>query len=1282
MENKPDKKSPKVSRASPRKKPAPKREKLDHMPSNNHDYLAGLLDIAEDAVISVDSAQIVTFFNRGAAKTFGFAPSEIIGKRLDLLIPTRFVEAHRRHLIDFGESSESSRMMGQRGQIWGRRKDGSEFPAEASISKWGTGGEEIFTVFLRDISGRWKAQREIEYLNTLLAAQQEASLDAILVVDEKGVMTSFNRQYVELWGIPPEVVASRSDKRVLQSVLDKLEDPKEFLARVSYLYEHRNETSSEEILLKDGRILDRHSTPMFDRDGGYLGRVWYFRDITNRDRTEDSLRRTVAELNEAQRVAHVGSWRLDSVTNQVVWTEELYRMLGLDPGQPPPPYTEHQRLFTPESWKQLNTALPRAQETGVPYELELEMVRPDGAKGWMLARGEPQRDETGRIVGVRGTAQDITERKRAEHDARRVNRLYATLGQTNEAIVHSKSQQELLPAITRIAIELGGLVCAWIGFLDETTGFVIPVSVYGQGSSYADGIRISVDPDVPEGQGPGGVALRAGHPEACNHFLADPRTAAWHAAARAMGIASAAAFPLRQGGKVVGLLSLYSDEPSFFEGDVIRLLDEIAVDISFALDNFAHEERRRETEKAMRESEMRLRLALAASKQGIYDLDLQTGKRTYNREYVEMLGYNMEGFHEDADTFFEQIHPADRAVWLSNYNGYFSGDLPDFRIEFRMRTADGGWKWILSMGAVVEDDDEGKPLRFIGTHTDISERKAHEDRMRLSASVFESSNEAIVITDADLNIISVNNAFTSVTGYASEEVCGKHVRLLQSDRHDATYYDAMWRQINEYGQWQGELWDRRKNGEIYPTLAAISVVRNETGVVTHYVGISADITQNKHAEERIQQLAYYDALTGVPNRLLLQDRAQRALAQAQRDGTELALLFIDLDRFKTINDSLGHKIGDLLLQEVAGRLKKIVRDTDTVSRLGGDEFLILLSVEGVDGAARIARRLLVTVSEPYEIGGHSLRITCSIGISVFPKDSTSFEELFKNADVAMYKAKGSGRDAFHFYTSEMDAGAMERLELENSLRQALADNQFVLYYQPQINLINHLVVGAEALIRWQHPKLGLVSPATFIPIAEESGLIAPIGEWVLREACRQNRAWQKDRVLSVPVAVNLSIRQFSLSDMLVVVSDALRDTGLSATRLELEITEGLMMQDAERTLSVLNELKAKGVRIAVDDFGTGYSSLSYLKRFPLDRLKIDQSFVRDLVISRDDQAIASAITTLGHSLGLTVIAEGVETTEQLAILRSLGCNEVQGYLFGKPMSAQELEQYVRSLSVA
>ncbi|MFA5626374.1 MAG: EAL domain-containing protein [Thiohalomonadaceae bacterium] len=560
----------------------------------------------------------------------------------------------------------------------------------------------------------------------------------------------------------------------------------------------------------------------------------------------------------------------------------------------------------------------------------------------------------------------------------------------------------------------------------------------------------------------------------------------------------------------------------------------------------------------------------------------------------------------------------------------------------------------------------------------LYEKKTAHEQLQLAALVFDNSREMIAITDGQQHVLSVNKAFTKITGYHAEELIGKHIRTIKSNRHDKAFYTAMWRDISEAGFWQGELWNRSKQGALYPVLASIAAVRGKDGIINHYIAVSTDISKNKKAEEHIRYLAYYDPLTELPNRILLEDRASQILHKARNKQLSVACLFLDIDHFKTINDSLGHLSGDELLQEVASRINKALQHDEIAGRVGGDEFLIILADTEGSGAIQVAHHLLEVMAQPFVINKHTLYISISIGIAVYPNDGENFHELLKNSDIAKHKAKELGRNRYYFFTPELNEAAMERFTLERALRTALESNNLALHYQPQIDLKSGRVIGVEALLRWQHPELGFISPAKFIPIAEQSGLIAQIGTWVLQEACRQNKIWQENGLPPFTVAINISVRQFSLSNIASEVKQALASTGLLAKHLEVEITESLLAQDMEATLAMLQELSTIGVQIAVDDFGTGYSSLAYLKRFPLDKLKLDQSFVHDLEENPDDRAIASGVVNLGQSLGLGVIAEGVETEGQLAILQQLGCDEIQGYLFSRPLPADELADWLRN----
>jgi diguanylate cyclase (GGDEF)-like protein/PAS domain S-box-containing protein len=556
---------------------------------------------------------------------------------------------------------------------------------------------------------------------------------------------------------------------------------------------------------------------------------------------------------------------------------------------------------------------------------------------------------------------------------------------------------------------------------------------------------------------------------------------------------------------------------------------------------------------------------------------------------------------------------------------------------------------------------------------DITERRRAEAQIRLTAKVFESSNQGIVITDAQANIISANQAFEEMTGYAGEEVVGKTPRILRSGRHDKAFYADVWRSIAEHGYWQGEIWHRRKNGEIYPEWLTVSAVKDDRGEITHYIGASSDIGEQKAAHERINYLAHYDELTGLPNRTRLQELLATMTANAKGNHTKVAVMFMDLDRFKDINDSLGHAAGDALLAVFAERLRGCIRAEDTAIRLGGDEFVaVLADIQRSEHVALVAEKIIEAAAKPYVIAGRDIVSTLSIGISLYPDNGGDAGTLVRNADMAMYAAKETGRNNYQFFSAKMDQKASMTFSLENDLRKALEHGEFVLHYQPQVDLSSGRIVGVEALIRWQHPKQGLISPAHFIPFAEERGFIVPIGEWVMQEAFRQNREWQLAGLPAVPVAVNVSPLQFQQKDFVKKTVSLAEEAGLPPQYVELEITESAIMRDVQAAQTVLGALKAAGFQLSIDDFGTGYSSLNYLKRFPIDKLKIDQSFMQGLPTDVDDAAIVSAILAMAQALRLITVAEGVETAEQVEFLRVKGCDQAQGYYYNKPLPVERL----------
>lgn len=557
------------------------------------------------------------------------------------------------------------------------------------------------------------------------------------------------------------------------------------------------------------------------------------------------------------------------------------------------------------------------------------------------------------------------------------------------------------------------------------------------------------------------------------------------------------------------------------------------------------------------------------------------------------------------------------------------------------------------------------------------ERHRADEALRIAATAFE-SQEGMFVTDASKIILRVNNAFARLLGYSVAEIVGNHPDMFQSGRHDAHFFAQLWRSVDEAGSWQGEIWTRRKNGEIFPGWLSMTAVTDELGRVCNYVGTQIDITERKQAEDVIKNLAFYDHLTQLPNRRLLLDRLQQLVAALSRNQRHGALMFIDLDNFKTLNDTLGHDFGDLLLQQVATRLSSCVREDDTVARLGGDEFVVMLAnlspsrQEAAMQAEAVSEKVLATTTVPYDLAGHEYLISPSIGITLIGGHEGTVEDLLRQADIAMYQAKAAGRNTVRFFDPQMQAAIHARAALEIDLREAVWRHDFVLYYQPQVASSGRLL-GAEALVRWQHPKRGMVSPAEFIPLAEECGLILPIGHWVLETACKQLAVWAANpQTEPLLLAVNVSARQLSSPNFVTEVLALLQYTGANPARLKLELTEGLLLQNTEDVIAKMLALKAYGVGFSLDDFGTGYSSLSYLKRLPLDQLKIDQSFVRDVLADPNDAAIACTVVALAKSLGLTVIAEGVETAEQRDFLAENGCHTYQGYFFGRPGPAEAL----------
>jgi diguanylate cyclase (GGDEF)-like protein/PAS domain S-box-containing protein len=676
---------------------------------------------------------------------------------------------------------------------------------------------------------------------------------------------------------------------------------------------------------------------------------------------------------------------------------------------------------------------------------------------------------------------------------------------------------------------------------------------------------------------------------------------------------------------------------------------------------------------ALLEREQKLARVLEGSEQGYWDWNLQTNHFEVSARWEQMLGFESGEMNVSPQNWPNLVHPDDLPATLESIQTHVKGDTPSYESEFRAHTKSGAWRWISTRGRVMSRSADGRALVMSGTHTDVTERKLFEMAQKEAATVFSSSYEGIMVVSRQMLITKINPAFTRITGYSAADVLGQPPSILSSGKQDPAFYRTMWDALAHHNFWSGEVWNRRKDGELYAELLSISAVRDTHGEVQHYVGVFSDISQLKAHEAELDRIAHYDPLTGTPNRRLLADRLEQAIARCARNGHSLAVCFLDLDGFKEVNDRYGHAAGDALLVGVTRNLQHILRADDTLARMGGDEFVLLLSnIATPEECSLILERVLQATGEPVTIDGHAITISASIGVSLYPTDHADADALLRHADQAMYLAKEGGKNRFHLFDPEHDRKAQVHRKFVDTLRNALDNGEFVLHFQPKVHLVSGQLIGVEALIRWQHPERGLLPPIEFLPFLNGSALEKPLGEWVIHAALAQATDWSR-LGMPVSVSVNISASHLLHPDFYDYLQGMLERHGdVPANTFELEVLETAALADMDQAVAILQRCRELGVHFALDDFGTGYSSLTYLRKLPVDLLKIDQSFVRDMLVDADDMGIVEGVIRLAGAFNRQVIAEGVETMEHGAALLRLGCHLAQGYGIAKPMPAQEL----------
>lgn len=1057
---------------------------------------------------------------------------------------------------------------------------------------------------------------------------------------------------------------------------------------------------------KDGHEywIELEVVPIVDAAGQLRQLVAIERDISERKQQELTLKESQERFQHIARATNDTIWDWDLRDDTVWWNDGMTRLFGYAPDELEANSASWTRRIHPDDVARVEASIHNFIEqasAGETWIDEYRFRRADGRYLTVVDRAFIVRDAEGRGTRMVGGMLDVTPQRTAEAELSRLNRALQMLSACNERLIRSDDEDALLKNICAICVDRGGYKMAWVGYRQEDANKTIrPVANFGDGS-YLQDLTLSWSADQPSGRGPGGYCIRESRPMVIEDVACDPSFAPWMSTALAYGYHCVICLPLRDGNRTFGLLGLYAGEPRHISEDELGLLQEMADDLAFGILTIRSRREQQRLQAAL--LKIAITVTLRSGKSFFRDL-LQSAVATLQadagmialldpeqRERVVPLCTLVDG-QPFPDTPFP-IHETPCQDSLTTEGKLIKSDLREhypaasFMLSLEAEAyvglpllrSDGrpiGLMFVLFRHAIRDDDFTFSTLKIFAARTAAElERQQAESKLREQASLLDKAHDAIVVRDLQHRILFWNHGAERLYGWSAAEAIGQPINQLLYK--DSALFEEGTRKVIEHGEWVGEVLHLDKNGCEIWVEAHWSLVHDDDGNPSSILAINTDISQRKASEAEIYTLAFHDSLTRLPNRQLLHNRLQQVLLSAARSHDNGAILFLDLDNFKSLNDTQGHATGDKLLVQVAQRLLHCVRESDTVARIGGDEFVVMLTslggqrAEAATQAQTVAEKIIATFAQPFDLDGFEYTSTPSIGVALFSDTQLSVEELLKRADLAMYQAKAAGRNTIRFFDPEMQAAVSLRVQMESDLRRALQKEEFVLYYQAQVDA-DGCLTGAEALVRWQHPQHGLMSPFNFIPVAEDSGLILPIGVWILQTACNQLATWAREpgrEVLSI--AVNVSARQFRHPDFVNQVREALARSGANPERLKLELTESQLVDNVEETIDKMHALRSLGVNFSLDDFGTGYSSLYYLKRLPLAQLKIDPSFVRDILDNPSDAAIARTVIALGHSLGLNVIAEGVETEAQRNLLDQLGCHFYQGYLFSRPLPIHE-----------